>query len=423
MAPYLFLGFAVAGLLSVLVSKTWIEQHLGGQGVKPVVKATLLGIPLPLCSCGVIPVAASLRQHGGSKGATSAFLLATPQTGVDSILATYGLLGPIFAIIRPIVALVTGIAGGVFVNRSDKDESQQATATNTQLQSTSCSSMSANPAMSLTKRAASALHYGLIRLPGHIAKPLILGVFIAGALTTLIGEDALAPWLGHPVYGLLVMMAIGIPLYVCATGSIPLALGFMYLGATPGAALVFLITGPATNAATLSVTWKMLGKSAAIICFITAASIALASGYALDFFIGASEMSIPETTHVHSAGISWTTHAWAAALAGMLVVSLIIPKLKSKLATTADPSTTLDTTSTSDEQTSVSVETIHLNIEGMRCSHCSDSASRALNESAGVQSATVNLDAGTASVQGSALDANAMIQALDQLGFQAKVIQ
>ena len=121
MAPYLLLGFVVAGLLSVVISPEFVERHLGGRGIWPVIKASAFGVPLPLCSCGVIPVAASLRRHGASKGATTAFLISTPQTGVDSIMVTFSLLGPVYAVFRPVVALISGVFGGAVVTASERD--------------------------------------------------------------------------------------------------------------------------------------------------------------------------------------------------------------------------------------------------------------------------------------------------------------
>ena len=140
MAPYLLLGFVVAGLLSVVVSPEWVERHLGGNGFGEVVKASLFGVPLPLCSCGVIPVAASLRRHGASKGATTAFLLSTPQTGVDSIAVTWGLLGPFLAVVRPVAAFITGIFGGGLVQAFNGENGAESSEGSEEIQGAACSS-------------------------------------------------------------------------------------------------------------------------------------------------------------------------------------------------------------------------------------------------------------------------------------------
>lgn len=341
MSPYLLLGFAVAGILSVIVTKAWVERHLGGGGVVPVVKATLFGIPLPLCSCGVIPVGASLRQHGASRGATSAFLLATPQTGIDSILATYALLGPVLAIVRPVVALITGIMGGGLINAFVREEAKtrhaaadcetkqhdllrccdaeaQQAATLHQ-ESDCCATGNDERPHGFATKIKVATIYALVTLPRDIAGSLLIGVLIAGVLTAVIEPDALAPYIGGPI-GLLVMLVIGIPMYVCATGSIPIALAFIHVGASPGAALVFLIAGPATNAATIAVTWKMLGRRTGLLYLVSAAVAALAAGLALDAVAGYVNLGIPLTAeHAHGlVGPGWMTHVWAALLLGLL---------------------------------------------------------------------------------------------------------
>ena len=174
MSPWLIFGFLVAGILSVFVSPAWIERHLGGSGVVPVVKASIFGVPLPLCSCGVIPVAASMRQRGASRSATISFLLSTPQTGVDSIAITYALLGPVFAIFRPIMSLITGLIGGLAVhalveNNEEKKE------LNT----------SDEKHLTFKQKIVTVFSYGLGTLPASIANALIIGILIAGAMVSV----------------------------------------------------------------------------------------------------------------------------------------------------------------------------------------------------------------------------------------------
>lgn len=447
MSPYLLLGFAVAGILSVLVTKAWVERHLGGGGFGPVVKATLFGIPLPLCSCGVIPVGASLRQHGASRGATSAFLLATPQTGVDSILATYGLLGPVLAVVRPVVALVTGIFGGGMIDALTKGREDQA------VNSTSgtgvppvvqpeaemgCDSArradngrDARPTMELdgcgtgtdelprgwVAKVKAAMAYALVTLPRDIAGPLLIGVLIAGVLTAVIEPDALAPYIGGPI-GLLVMLVIGIPMYVCATGSIPIALAFIHVGASPGAALVFLIAGPATNAATIAVTWKMLGRRTGVLYLASAAVAALAAGFGLDVLAGYVDLGIPlMADHAHGvAGPGWMIHVWAALLLGLLAWAYLSGRFGGghdpKKHSAERPGGT-DSGDSRDE-----VGTMRFTIEGLRCSHCVAASERALRESPGVTEASVDLNSGQAVVRGRGLDPVAMKRSVDALGYR-----
>ncbi|MCP4570932.1 MAG: permease, partial [bacterium] len=182
MALWLLLGFLVAGVLSVAVSPAWLERHLGGRGMGPVFKSSLFGVPLPLCSCGVIPVAASLRRHGASKAATTAFLLSTPQTGVDSILVTWSMLGPLFGVFRPVTALLTGFLGGGLVQLVDPPAPENGM---------DAKAEAVRRPQGFGPKTRAALDYGLVTLPGDIARALLVGVVIAGVLAALIPEDFL----------------------------------------------------------------------------------------------------------------------------------------------------------------------------------------------------------------------------------------
>jgi uncharacterized membrane protein YraQ (UPF0718 family) len=276
MSPYLLFGFFVAGILSVLVSQELVERHLGGSGIWPLLKASIFGVPLPLCSCGVIPVSMSLHKHGASKGSVIAFLLSTPQTGMDSIFVTLSLLGPLFAIFRPLAALVTGLVGGGLVdvfgqNREDENGTPRE------------SSDESSGSEKKTSRVAKGLKYGFITLPRDIGKTLMVGLVIAAVISALVPEGYFADKLGPGILQMVVMMFLGIPVYVCATASVPVAAALILAGLTPGAALVFLMTGPATNAASFVTIWKVLGRTTAITYLATVAGCALLSGIVLDY--------------------------------------------------------------------------------------------------------------------------------------------
>jgi hypothetical protein len=283
MSPYLLFGFFVAGLLSMLVSRRMVERHLGGSGMLPLFKAAIFGIPLPLCSCGVIPVSMSLYKHGASKGSTLSFLLSTPQTGVDSILVTYSLLGPVFAIFRPLAALVTGIVGGVLVNLFGQREALPAQAIE---QAEDCATIP-----TYRQRLLGGMTYAFVTLPRDIGKPLLLGLVVAAVISALVPDDFFAEYLGKGLLAMLVMMAVGIPIYVCASASVPVAAALILKGLSPGAALVFLMTGPATNAAGLATIWNTLGRRTAILYLLSVAGCSLAFGLLLDVII--------QTTHIH----------------------------------------------------------------------------------------------------------------------------
>ena len=399
MAPYLLFGFFVAGLLSIVISPEWIERHLGGKGIGPIIKSALFGVPLPLCSCGVIPVTASLRRHGAGRGATTAFLLSTPQTGVDSLLATYALLGPVYAIFRPLAALVTGIVGGVLVSIFDKDHAptpddpDKPTCT-----AECCTGDEHQPAILRI------LRYGFITLPGDIAKELLVGIAIAGAISALVTQNALAAYLGGGLLSMFVMMAFGIPIYVCSTASIPIAMGFMHLGASPGAALVFLITGPATNAAAITVVWRLIGRRSAVIYLLTVALGALAAGFLLDYTFAHFALSNPiEAGHQHGEGISWFSHLAAVALLAVILTALYRKRAANRATTPAPEASAA----------------VILHVKGMKCSHCTDTVTRALLQSPGVTSATVDLATGQATITGPDLDPGTLIRIIEALNYEA----
>ena len=288
MSPYLLFGFLMAGVLSVLVSQQLVERHLGGRGILPLLKASAFGVPLPLCSCSVIPVSMSLHKHGASKGATISFLLSTPQTGVDSIFVTLSLLGPIFAIFRPLAALVTGVVGGALVDvfgQSKEDKNQPAPKCTDEC----CSSEEKG------KKLARGLKYGFVTLPGDIGKAMLIGLVVAAFISALVPDGFFAENLGTGIFAMFVMMLLGIPVYVCATASVPIAAALILKGLTPGAAFVFLMTGPATNAASFVTIWKIMGRATAITYLATVAGCALLSGVLLDYIV--SSVSLGHTGH------------------------------------------------------------------------------------------------------------------------------
>jgi len=238
MSPYLLFGFFVAGLISVLVTQQTVEKHLGQKTIGSLVKASVVGVPLPLCSCGVIPVAMSLRKHGASKGAVISFLLSTPQTGVDSIFVTLSLLGPLFAIFRPLAAFIVGIFGGCLVDMVETKDDQTPPP--------QCTDHCCNPTTTGKKNKFKAgLKYGFITLPADIGKAMLLGILVAAFISAM-------------------------------------AAALILKGLTPGAALVFLMTGPATNAASFATIWKVMGKRTAITYLLTVAFTSLVAGLLLD---------------------------------------------------------------------------------------------------------------------------------------------
>lgn len=296
-APYVLFGFFVAGLLKAFVPESLLRKHLSGGGVWPVVKASLIGIPIPLCSCGVVPAASGMRNGGASKGATAAFMISTPETGVDSIAVNYALLDPIMTVVRPIAALFIGVVAGVSINALDAGDSPPLPRVAHPKTKPSCGcsgNCQTTPAISdspatrdgaectaepeshhtIRTRFHSGMAYAFGDMLSDVGSWLLLGVVLAGVVAALLPQDAMEN-LGAGLGSMLVMLVVSGPVYVCATASTPIVAALALKGLSPGAAMVFLLAGPATNVASITVIARMLGlRSTAIyLASIVACSI------------------------------------------------------------------------------------------------------------------------------------------------------
>jgi len=394
MSPYLLLGFLIAGILSVVISPTFVEKNLGGKGLFPIVKASLFGIPLPLCSCGVIPVATSLYKHGANKSATTSFLISTPQTGIDSILVTYSLLGPIFAIFRPIAALLAGIIGGLAVEIADNG-SEPNVKPSTQVID--------NNKSFFTR----IYEYGFISLPQDIGKPLILGIVVAAMIAMIVPEDFFASYFGNGFMGLIIMMFAGIPIYVCATASVPIALALMIKGLSPGAAFVFLMTGPATNAATISTVWKILGKQTAFIYLAAVSGSSLVAGFFINLF--SSEID----SHIHNHD-HWMMPVWLQITSSVLLLAI----LTNSLLRLYFPSIFV-----SDESIKVNETDLVVSVGGMTCNHCVNSVTNAISEVINVENVDVDLGSGKTKINGNNINIDEVVEAITSSGYSVEVVK
>ena len=290
MAPYLLLGMLVSGLISIFIDSSFIFKHIGQKNAGSVLKSTLFGIPLPLCSCGVIPVAATLRESGASKGATVSFLVSTPQTGVDSIFLTYGMLGPMFALFRPLAALASGFFSGIVINNFDHDMHHHLSESDNDPKTKD----------SLHKRIISGVKYGFLTLPADIVIPLTQGLVVAAAIAILIPPQFIAEHFSSSnLIQYTMMLAVSLPIYVCATASIPIAVVLMAKGITPGAAFIFLMAGPATNASSIAVIKNILGKRTLYHYLVLIAFTAISFGYILDNFLTITLPDMSSHTHHH----------------------------------------------------------------------------------------------------------------------------
>lgn len=287
MSPFLLFGFFVAGLVSVFLSSEFVRRHLGTRSFAAVVKASLFGVPLPLCSCGVMPVALSLKEAGAGNGAAVSFLISTPQTGIDSIAITWSLMGPLFAIIRPVAAFLSGVFGGTVVNMFGGEDAREKDASGHVCPK--CAAKNAKPAEQ-GNVIVRALKFGFLHLPKETGRAMLIGLVVAALITVLVPEDFFTSHItgGFPM--LLLMVVVGIPIYVCSSASVPIAVALLLKGISPGAALVFLMTGPASNAASYVVIWKQFGARCALLYFFSVVVSALLAGVIVDYF--ALEMGV-----------------------------------------------------------------------------------------------------------------------------------
>lgn len=312
-SPWLLVGFVLAGAVYVLVPMSRVTQHLGRPGLSAVLKASLLGIPLPLCSCSVIPVAASIRKQGASRGAFASFLISTPETGVDSVAISYALLGPLLTIVRPVAAFVTAAVAGLLVDGTAAAESNT---TETHSDDSSCddggapSCCCAEPATkpSAFRKIVTAVRYGLVEMITDLSPWLVLGFLLAGLAATLIPEGFLHDYIGTGLPAMLLMLVVGLPMYVCSTSSTPIAAALIARGLSPGAALVFLMAGPATNVATMVVVSRDLGRRGLLIYLSCIAGVAILFGLAIDAILPSLPVSlahVPSCTNGHTSSIGW----------------------------------------------------------------------------------------------------------------------
>jgi len=301
-------GFAAAGVLHVVIqNRDDLLRPLTRPGFSSVVWATLLGAPLPLCSCSVLPTATSLLRKGARKGSASAFLITVPETDIVSILLTYGLIGPVMAVVRPISSIITGLATGWAVDVIDRRETEAPPPVADPLTMAApgdcCASKSA-PAVEVSPWWRRALHYGFVEFFDDLGGRIFVGLLIGAAVATIL--PGLNPtWLAsHQWLSYLVLLGIGVPMYVCATASTPIAAGLIAGGVSPGAALVFLLVGPATNTAGIIVLAREFGRRALAVHLIGIMVVSVAMGLALDAFLGSSSLNVSVAdAHRHGAGI------------------------------------------------------------------------------------------------------------------------
>ncbi len=395
LAPSLILGLFLAGILHVFVKKDKVLTHLGKPGFRSSAKASLVGVPLPLCSCGVLPAALGLRRDGASRGAVTSFLISTPQTGVDSIAVTWAILGWPIAVAKVIAAFVAGVLGGTIADKIQNDSDDQKAAPG-------CTDIESD---SIPGRIWNYSFNGLFR---DIYLWLAFGILVSALITTILEPGQLSQYkvLEGPL-GLLAALVIGIPLYVCSVSSVPIAAGLIYAGFPVGSALVFLMAGPATNAATMGAVRKTLGTRVFLVYILTVIFISLAAGGILN------SLSVAITQPFHSGHSMNSFTSFLSSAAGVLMIAgMAWFALKELLARRKKSSSEagLD-------------KTLTFNVEGIHCSKCENTINNALEKLPGVLGVTASAADSTILVtldRTGSFSRTQTVQVIKEMGYDAK---
>ena len=390
MAPYLLLGFLIAGILHVYVPQGFYRKYLSNGNKWAVLWAALLGIPLPLCSCGVIPTAIGLRHEKASKGAVASFLIATPQTGIDSILATFSLMGLGFAIIRPVAALVTGVCGGILVNRLVPEEDGEV-----RLRS-SCHVERGNK---LTR----VLKYAYFQMIQDMGGRLVIGLLVAALIQVIVPEEFFLHFGKQPLLQMLLVLIVAVPMYICSTGSIPVAAALMMKGLSPGAALVMLMAGPAVNLASILVVRKAMGRRFTWIYLLVIVCFSILFGLIVNAIgLTITPMASADPCCGTDAAMPGTFKLICAILLTFLILFALTMKFFERFTHKA-----------------VDTDTAVYMVEGMHCSHCEAAVCRAVEEVPGVESARASASRKTLTIKGPAAE-EAIRSAVEKAGYTFK---
>ena len=374
MAPYLLLGFLIAGILHVFVPQGFYRKYLSKDNKWAVLWAALLGVPLPLCSCGVIPTAIGLRNEKASKGAVASFLIATPQTGIDSILATFSLMGLGFAILRPVAALVTGVCGGLLVNRLVPEDDTAFTS------ESSCSVESGNKLWRVLK-------YAYFKMIQDIGGRLVIGLLVAALIQVAIPDEFFLHFGSQPMLQMLVILVVAVPMYICSTGSIPVAAALIMKGLSPGAALVMLMAGPAVNLASILVVRKAMGRRFTWIYLLVIVGFSILFGLLINAIGMDTSAMISGDACCAATAFPGTFKLICASVLSLLIIFAITMKLFERFTHKAEePDTAVYT------------------VEGMHCSHCEAAVCRAVEEIPGVESAKASASRKTLTIKGPAAE-------------------
>lgn len=399
MAPYILLGFLIAGLMHAFIPSGLFARHLSGNGWGAVVKAAAVGVPLPLCSCGVLPATIAMRRSGASRAASTSFLIATPQTGVDSIAATWSLLGPAFAVIRPVAALVTALVGGRAVGATERPVAEAIIAETKRAHSAEGAHTHNK---GFLRKLADALRYGFVDLVDSIGAWLVAGLIIAALITVYVPSDFFSSLGTTPLLSMLLVVLIAVPMYVCATGSIPIALSLMLKGLSPGTALVLLMAGPAANFASFTLISREMGRKAATVYLASIVVGAILFGLIVDYLLPGEwfRPGVSAGSCHHAVGMGWFAWGCSLIMLALLGASFVRRFFRKK------------------KNLGEGIISEYC-IVGMNCPHCQAAVTRAISNVEGVTGVNVSLSSGLAKVQGEH-DAGKVTEAVRAAGFDVK---
>ncbi len=403
MAPWLLIGFFFAGLLHVYMPKEKITRFMGKNNLRSVINAAILGIPLPLCSCGVIPTGIAFHKEGASKGATVSFLISTPQTGVDSILVTYSMLGLPFAFVRPVVAFFSGIFGGGITNLIDRK--------NQAVQSERVNARAELYEGGKTGRIKSMFRYAFYEFLMDIAKWLIIGLAIAALIEMLLPDDFFTMYIGNEFLSMGIVLLAAIPVYVCATGSVPIAAVLMMKGLSPGAALVFLMAGPATNTATMAVIGKAIDKRTLVV-YLTTIIISA-------FFFGSITNLLPREWFAFAQQSLGHDHAhhifptWVNTVSGIILILLILNVYLMKFIKFKKKSPMIE------RNTDLS-NILKVGVTGMTCNHCKANVETNLMNIPGIDYVNADPDHSEVIINGDNIDIAKIKETVENIGYSFK---
>ena len=414
MGFYLMIGLAFIAILNIVIKKEWIAKHLGKNNLWDSIKASLFGVPLPLCSCGVVPSALYLKEQGASTATVISFLISTPQTGVDSILATFGMMGLTFAWYRPLAAFISGVTGGTLVGAvAGNDDKPLPQSENGNLEEdyegAVCPATGGDNKLSLKDKIIASIRYAFGEFLGGITVHFVIGLIIAALISVLLPESLIAELgLGSGILTMLLMIVIGLPMYICSTSSIPIALTLMAKGISPGAAFVFLFVGPLTNAASLAMIGKKLGKKITALYVAVSAVLAMAFGLILDGILSRFDLPIKTEIgqhHMDTFGIiKWIVAAIFFVLIVYHLGRILVGKLRDR--------------SRRQGGDSMAMKRAYI-VQGMTCQNCVRHAKDALYQLPQVKQVEIDLEEKTATVWGDVAPSK-VVEAIHKAGYTAK---